>query len=129
MAERKRKERKARAKGSSSYSVQALPPVLLRPLANTISESKRRCCHCLGSLGQYGHTHISFSRNSPYGTHICMFAGELAILICFGVRVSVMFHSMFVHYTFSSVWVLNLNSLLVKRQIGNPSPGAVTGGN
>ena len=24
---------------------------------------------------------------------------------CFGVRVSVMFHSMFVHYTFSSVWV------------------------
>ena len=25
--------------------------------------------------------------------------------ICFGVRVSVMFHFMFVHYTFSSVWV------------------------
>ena len=24
---------------------------------------------------------------------------------CFGVRVSVMFHPMFVHYTFSSVWV------------------------
>ena len=24
---------------------------------------------------------------------------------CFGVRVSVMFHVMFVHYTFSSVWV------------------------
>ena len=24
---------------------------------------------------------------------------------CFGVRVSVMFHCMFVHYTFSSVWV------------------------
>ena len=24
---------------------------------------------------------------------------------CFGVRVSVMFHLMFVHYTFSSVWV------------------------
>ena len=24
---------------------------------------------------------------------------------------------------------LNLNSLLVKRQIDNPSPGAVTGGN
>ena len=24
---------------------------------------------------------------------------------CFGVRVSVMFHFMFVHYTFSSVWV------------------------
>ena len=25
---------------------------------------------------------------------------------CFGVRVSVMFHFMFVHYTFSSVWVV-----------------------
>ena len=24
---------------------------------------------------------------------------------CFGVRVSVMFHFMFVHYTFSSAWV------------------------
>ena len=24
---------------------------------------------------------------------------------CFGVRVSVMFHFMFVHFTFSSVWV------------------------
>ena len=24
---------------------------------------------------------------------------------CFGVRVSVMFHLIFVHYTFSSVWV------------------------
>ena len=24
---------------------------------------------------------------------------------CFGVRVSVVFHLMFVHYTFSSVWV------------------------
>ena len=27
---------------------------------------------------------------------------------CFGVRVSVMFHFMFVHYTFSSVWVAEL---------------------
>ena len=27
------------------------------------------------------------------------------------------------------VFSLNLNSLLVKRQIDNPSPGAVTGGN
>ena len=26
-------------------------------------------------------------------------------IICFGVRVSVMFHFMFVHYTFSSVLV------------------------
>ena len=25
---------------------------------------------------------------------------------CFGVRVSVMFHFMFVHYTFSSVWIV-----------------------
>ena len=29
----------------------------------------------------------------------------------------------------SPKWDLNLNSLLVKRQIDNPSPGAVTGGN
>ena len=28
-----------------------------------------------------------------------------------------------------TVTYLNLNSLLVKRQIDNPSPGAVTGGN
>ena len=36
-----------------------------------------------------------------------MFIDRLAYLsvICFGVRVSVMFHFMFVHYTFSSVWV------------------------
>ena len=26
---------------------------------------------------------------------------------CFGVRVSVMFYFMFVHYTFSSVWMLS----------------------
>ena len=26
-------------------------------------------------------------------------------VICFAVRVSVMFHSMFVHYPYSSVWV------------------------
>ena len=30
---------------------------------------------------------------------------------CFGVRVSVMFHFMFVHYTFSSVWVTELPPL------------------
>ena len=29
----------------------------------------------------------------------------------------------------NNVYNLNLNSLLVKRQIDNPSPGAVTGGN
>ena len=28
-----------------------------------------------------------------------------------------------------SMFLLNLNSLLVKRKIDNPSPGAVTGGN
>ena len=30
---------------------------------------------------------------------------DVVSVICFGVRVSVMFHFMFVHYTFSSVWV------------------------
>ena len=30
---------------------------------------------------------------------------DVVTVRCFGVRVSVMFHFMFVHYTFSSVWV------------------------
>ena len=30
---------------------------------------------------------------------------DVSTVRCFGVRVSVMFHFMFVHYTFSSVWV------------------------
>ena len=29
----------------------------------------------------------------------------MVIVSCFGVRVSVMFHFMFVHYAFSLVWV------------------------
>ena len=31
--------------------------------------------------------------------------GFVVSVSCFGVRVSVMFHFIFVHYTFSSVWV------------------------
>ena len=30
----------------------------------------------------------------------------MVFVSCFGVRVSVMFHFMFVQYTFSSVWVV-----------------------
>ena len=30
---------------------------------------------------------------------------DVVSVSCFSVRVSVMFHFMFVHYTFSSVWV------------------------
>ena len=30
---------------------------------------------------------------------------DVVSVACFGVRVSMMFHLMFVHYTFSSVWV------------------------
>ena len=30
---------------------------------------------------------------------------DVVSVSCFGVSVSVMFHFMFVHYTFSSVWV------------------------
>ena len=30
---------------------------------------------------------------------------DVVSVACFGVRVSVMFHLMFVHYTFSLVWV------------------------
>ena len=36
---------------------------------------------------------------------------------------------MFLSWSFRSWFFSNLNSLLVNRQIGNPSPGAVTGGN
>ena len=32
---------------------------------------------------------------------------DVVSVSCFGVRVSVMFHFIFVHYTFSSVWVLS----------------------
>ena len=30
---------------------------------------------------------------------------DVVSVSCFGVRFSVMFHFMFIHYTFSSVWV------------------------
>ena len=33
---------------------------------------------------------------------------DVSSVDCFGVRVSVMFHSIFVHYTFSSVLVVEL---------------------
>ena len=39
-----------------------------------------------------------------------MFQGggsDVISVACFGVRVSVMFQPMFVHYTFSSVWVVS----------------------
>ena len=36
---------------------------------------------------------------------------------CFGVRVSVMFHFMFVHYTFSSVWVAEWPPFGVKSDV------------
>ena len=40
------------------------------------------------------------------GRHIlCALKSRPNSVSCFGVRVSVMFHFMFVHYTFSSVWV------------------------
>ena len=41
---------------------------------------------------------------------------------CFGVRVSVMFHFMFVHYTLSSVWVAEWPCTIRKiaaRSVGN----------
>ena len=44
----------------------------------------------------------SMKKATPYGLGI--YSGVVSVS-CFGVRVSVMFHFMFVHYTFSSVWV------------------------
>ena len=37
---------------------------------------------------------------------------------CFGVRVSVMFHFMFVHYTFNSVWVAEWHLLENRCSLG-----------
>ena len=48
---------------------------------------------------------------SPPVIHYWPFQGSgsgVVSVSCFGVRVSVMFHFMFVHYTFSSVWVAEL---------------------
>ena len=45
---------------------------------------------------------------SPPVIHYCPFQGDGSDVVsvsCFGVRFSVLFHFMFVHYTFSSVWV------------------------
>ena len=45
---------------------------------------------------------------SPQVFNHCPFQGggsDVVSVSCFGVRFSVMFHFMFVHYTFSSVWV------------------------
>ena len=45
---------------------------------------------------------------SPPVIHYWSFKGggsDMVSVSCFGVRVSVMFHFMCVHYTFSSVWV------------------------
>ena len=42
-----------------------------------------------------------------YTSHFSLNFCTIAVVTarCFGVRVLVMFHFMFVHYTFSSVWV------------------------
>ena len=45
------------------------------------------------------------------------------------LKAKIELHYMKTGYLHMSHLNLNLNSLLVKRQINNPSPGAVTGGN
>ena len=50
---------------------------------------------------------ISLSPPPPV-IHYCPFQGDgsdVASVACFGVRVSVMCHLIFVHYTFSSIWI------------------------
>ena len=56
--------------------------------------------------------HLLSSGHTTYKTILCKallrFQGGgsgVVSVTCFGVRVSVMFHFMFVHYTFSSVWI------------------------
>ena len=54
---------------------------------------------------------VNWARKSsliPPVIHYSPFQGggsDVVSVSCFGVRVSVMFHFMFGHYTFSSVWV------------------------
>ena len=49
---------------------------------------------------------LNKTTRSPPVIHYCPFqGGGMVSASCSGVRVSVMFHFMFVHYTFSSVWV------------------------
>ena len=44
--------------------------------------------------------------DAPSFLVLMWFGGSDVVSVsCFGVRFSVMFHFMFVHYTFSSVWV------------------------
>ena len=47
----------------------------------------------------------SFANSSTDITHFKGVGSDVVSVSCFGVRFSVMFHFMFVHYTFSSVWV------------------------
>ena len=51
---------------------------------------------------------IKLTTETVYAASCLPFQGggsDVVSVSCFGVRVSVMFHFMFVHYTFSSVWV------------------------
>ena len=49
---------------------------------------------CQIQKGKFCHSLMNWSENC-----------KVVSVSCFGVRFSVMFHFMFVHYTFSSVWV------------------------
>ena len=46
-----------------------------------------------------------FEEHVLYWVGFCSVILNVVSVSCFGVRFSVMFHFMFVHYTFSSVWV------------------------
>ena len=55
--------------------------------------------------GPYVRLAIMLNTLSSLNIEIIIIIIIIIIISCFGVRVSVMFHFMFVHYTFSSVWV------------------------
>ena len=71
------------------------------------TEQPTKCLYHVSYGGWGGARKTSVSPPPPV-IHYCQFQGvgsDVVSVSCFGVRVSVMFHFMFVHYSFSSVWV------------------------
>ena len=71
------------------------------------TEQPTKCLYHI-SYGGWGCARKTSLSPPPLVIHYWPFQGggsDVVSVSCFGVRVSVMFHFMFVHYTFSSVWV------------------------
>ena len=72
------------------------------------TEQPTKCLYHISYGGRCCALKACLSPPPPQVIHYCPFQGggsDVVSVACFDVRVSVMFHLMFVHYTFSSVWV------------------------